>query len=98
MELEDIFKAVEDITGKPMRLIALLQHPWNIFHAPLGENGAPWQSAAINLIYSGASVKKSGVICRFYPNLLNYTQTGEEKSADSCTPMKDAICQRKGWM
>lgn len=34
-ELEDIFKADEEITGKPMRLVALLQHPWNPFGVPL---------------------------------------------------------------
>lgn len=28
-ELEDIFKAAKEITRKPMRLVALLQHPWN---------------------------------------------------------------------
>lgn len=34
-ELEDIFKASEEITGKPMRLVALLRHPWNTLNAPL---------------------------------------------------------------
>lgn len=34
-ELEDIFKAAEEITRKPMGLVALLQHPWNTLTVPL---------------------------------------------------------------
>lgn len=51
MELEDIFKAAEDITGKPMRLVALFWHPWNTFHVSPHDaqqkkkriiKGSPW--------------------------------------------------------
>lgn len=30
-----MFKAAEEITGKPMRLVALLQNPWNPVGVPL---------------------------------------------------------------
>lgn len=63
-KLEDIFKAAEEITGKPMRLVALLQHPWNPFSAPLQQcemmsvkMGCLASPPAIYLIYSGISVK-----------------------------------------
>lgn len=63
-ELEDIFKVAKEITGKPMRLVALLQHPWNPFSVPLQQckmmsvkMGCHASPPAIYFIYSGISVK-----------------------------------------
>lgn len=64
MELEDIFKAAKEITGKPMRLVALLQHPWNPFSMPLQQcemmsvkMGCHASPHTIYLIYSGISAQ-----------------------------------------
>lgn len=62
------------------------------------ENGTPWQSAAINLIYSGVSGKKSGVIGKFHQNLLNHAKACEENSAESRTPTEGHYSSEKGWM
>lgn len=65
MELEDIFKAAKEITGKPVRLVALLRHPWNTFSVLLQQcemmsekMGCHASPLTIYLIYLGIFSQK----------------------------------------
>lgn len=92
MELEDIFKAAEEITGKPMRLVALLQHPWNPFGVPLQQcemmsvkMGCHASPPAIYLIYSGISVKNKWCYSKILQDLSQRAKAHEGNNVVSST-------------